>query len=139
MVRAGEEGQGRVHRHLSSGKADALPTSLPADLCIVSLSRGWSQIPALVQKGGKPRGESGQVACLSHQLSPGPWLFAALCKTRVLWAGQSGEGGIVVRWEHTPVFLPGKSHGERSLEGCTWGSQRVRHDSAAKQQEQVVR
>ena len=47
------------------------------------------------------------MACLSHQLSPGLWFFAALYKTRVLWAGQSGGGGIVVRWEHTSVFLPG--------------------------------
>lgn len=99
-----------VHPHLSPGKAEALPTSLPADLCIVSLSRSWSQIPALVQEGGKLRGGSDQVACLSHQLSPGLWLFAALYKTGVLWAGQSdggGDEGIVVRWEHTPVFLPG--------------------------------
>ena len=29
----------------------------------------------------------------------------------------------------TPVFLPGESHGQRSLEGYNpWGSQRVEHD-----------
>jgi len=29
----------------------------------------------------------------------------------------------------TPVFLPGESHGERSLAGYSpWGSQRVGHD-----------
>ena len=33
-----------------------------------------------------------------------------------------------------PVFLPGKSHGRRSLAGyCPWGHKRVRHDLAAKQ------
>ena len=36
-------------------------------------------------------------------------------------------------WHHTPVLLPGKSHGRRSLVGCCpWGhmgSQRVGHDS----------
>jgi len=27
------------------------------------------------------------------------------------------------KWEPTPVFLPGKSHGQRSLEGySSWGS-----------------
>ena len=32
-----------------------------------------------------------------------------------------------------PVFLPGKSHGQRSLVGYSpWGSQRVRHDLATK-------
>ena len=33
------------------------------------------------------------------------------------------------------VFLPGKSHGQRSLVGCIlWGQKRVRHDIATKQQ-----
>ena len=32
------------------------------------------------------------------------------------------------KWQPTPVFLPGKSHGRRSLVGyCPWG-RRVRHD-----------
>ena len=32
------------------------------------------------------------------------------------------------KWQPTPVFLPGKSHGQRSLVGCSpWGC-RVRHD-----------
>ena len=35
------------------------------------------------------------------------------------------------QWHPTPVLLPGKSHGWRSLVGCSpWGSQRVRHDWA---------
>ena len=34
-------------------------------------------------------------------------------------------------WHPTPVFLPGESHGWRSLVGCSpWGSLRVRHDPA---------
>ena len=34
-----------------------------------------------------------------------------------------------------PVFLLGKSHGQRSLVGyCPWGHQRVRHNIATKQQ-----
>ena len=38
------------------------------------------------------------------------------------------------KWQTTPVFLPGKSCG-RSLEDCSpWGSIRVRHDLATKQQ-----
>ena len=39
------------------------------------------------------------------------------------------------KWQPTPVFLPGKSHGQRSLAGYSpWGHKRVRHDLAAKQQ-----
>ena len=33
------------------------------------------------------------------------------------------------KWKPTPVFLPGKSHGQRSLVGCSsWGCKRVRPD-----------
>ena len=36
----------------------------------------------------------------------------------------------------TPVFLPGESHGQRSLVGYSpWSSQRVRHHLATKQQQ----
>ena len=37
----------------------------------------------------------------------------------------------------TPVFLPGKSHGQRSLKGYSpWGCKRVRHYLSTKQQQQ---
>ena len=37
------------------------------------------------------------------------------------------------KWHPTPVFLPGKSHGQRSLVGYSpWGCKRVRHDLATK-------
>ena len=33
------------------------------------------------------------------------------------------------KWQPTPVFLPGKSHGQRSLVGYSpWGCSRVRYD-----------
>jgi len=35
------------------------------------------------------------------------------------------------KWQPTPVFLPGKSHGQRSVVGCSpWGCKRVEHDLA---------
>ena len=38
-------------------------------------------------------------------------------------------------WQPTPVFLPGKSHGQRSLAGYSpWGHRRVGHDLVTKQQ-----
>ena len=38
------------------------------------------------------------------------------------------------KWQPTPVFLPGKSHGQRSLTGYSpLGHKRVRHDSATEQ------
>ena len=40
------------------------------------------------------------------------------------------------KWQHTAVFLPGKSHGQRSLVGYSpWGRKRVRHNLATKQQQ----
>ena len=39
------------------------------------------------------------------------------------------------KWPPTPVFLPGKSHGQKSLEGYSpWGHKRVGHNLATKQQ-----
>ena len=38
-------------------------------------------------------------------------------------------------WQLTAVFLPGKSHGQRSLVGYRpWGHRRVKHDLVSKQQ-----
>ena len=35
------------------------------------------------------------------------------------------------KWQPTPIFLPGKSHGQKSLTGhSSWGSQRIKHDWA---------
>jgi len=46
-------------------------------------------------------------------------------------AGDTGDGGLIPwvrkiswrrRWQATPVFLPGESHGQRRLAGCSpWG------------------
>ena len=41
------------------------------------------------------------------------------------------------KWQLTPVFLPGKSHGQESLRGYRpWCCKRIGHDLATKQQEQ---
>ena len=41
------------------------------------------------------------------------------------------------KWKPTPVVLPGESHGQRTLVGCSlWGLKRVRQDLAAKEQQQ---
>ena len=38
------------------------------------------------------------------------------------------------KWQPTPVFLPGKSHGQRKMAGySSWGHKRVRHNSVTKQ------
>ena len=43
------------------------------------------------------------------------------------------------KWQPTPIFLPGKSHGQRDLAGYSpWGGKRVGHKLATKQQQQVL-
>ena len=40
-----------------------------------------------------------------------------------------GKISCKMKWLPMPVFLPGKSHGQSSLEGYSpWGHQRVRND-----------
>ena len=42
------------------------------------------------------------------------------------------------RWQPTPVFLPGKSHRQRSLAGySSWGNKRIGHELVTKQQQQI--
>ena len=43
------------------------------------------------------------------------------------------------KWQPTPVFLPGKFHGQRSLAGYSpWGQKRAGHNLATKQQQPEV-
>ena len=55
----------------------------------------------------------------------------------IVWEGRSpGEGKL----QPTSVFLPGESHGQKSLAGYSpWGCKRVGHDLATKQQQQSQR
>ena len=44
------------------------------------------------------------------------------------------------KWQPTLVFLPGTSHGQRSLVGYSpWGCKRVRHNLGTKQQQPIWR
>ena len=48
---------------------------------------------------------------------------------------ENNRMGKTRKWLPTPVFLPGKSHGLRSLVGYSpWGCKRVGHDLAIQQQ-----
>ena len=57
-------------------------------------------------------------------------------ETRVRSLGQ--EDPLEKESQPTPVFLPGKSHRQRSLAGHSpWGRKRVGHDLETKQQPQL--
>ena len=73
------------------------------------------------------RNWSGLKECLSQDL-------LALCTPFSIWGGAMSIGNLAVlhsrglempwrrQWHPTPVLLPGKSHGRRSLVGCSpWG------------------
>ena len=62
------------------------------------------------------------------------WVFLKFCKYYEIVMRNLIISHPVWRrrqWHPTPVLLPGKSHGRRSLVGCSpWGSLRVRHNWA---------
>ena len=57
-------------------------------------------------------------------------------ETRAQSLGQ--EDPLEKKWQHTPVFLPRKSHGQRSLAGYSpWGHKSVRHNLVTKEQQNI--
>ena len=62
-------------------------------------------------------------------------------------SASAGEMGLIAgsgrfpwrrKWQHTLLFLPGESHGQRSLVGFgLWGCKRVRHILETKQQQDL--
>ena len=49
----------------------------------------------------------------------------------------SGRPSGQRKWQYTPIFSPGKSHGERGPAGYSpWAHERAGHDLATKQQQQ---
>ena len=88
--------------------------------------------------------------CLTHQVLIRWWL-----RSKINWASlvtqwwriclprqemwvQSlvQEDPLETKWQPTPVFLPGKSHGQRSLASYSpWSRKRVGHDLVFKQQQ----
>ena len=67
------------------------------------------------------------------------WLSGkeSACQCRKAWVRSLGQEDPRRRkWQPTPVFLPGKAHGQRNLVGYSpWGCKRVRHDLVTKQQQ----
>ena len=68
-------------------------------------------------------------SCLENPRGGGAWWAAVYgvtqSRTRLKRLSSSSRGVIQKRqWQPTPVLLPGKSHGWRSLVGCSpWGCQ----------------
>ena len=71
----------------------------------------------------------------SHLIMPGASQVALVVKNLLTNAGDvrdvgsiPGQEGPLEEWQPTPAFLPGKSHGQRSLAGYSSWGRRVRRD-----------
>jgi len=88
----------------------------------VSRKEGSYELSASPQGLGFPGGSVVDFACRCWRPEFNPWVRKAAWRRT---------------WLPTPVFLPGKLHGQRSLEGyIPWGGKRVRHNLVTKQQPQ---
>ena len=73
---------------------------------------------------------------LKLQGSVEPVVFFYLC---IVQNSQQGIHGLDFLCQPTPVFFPGKSHGQKGLVGYNlWGRNRVRHDLVMKQQQIAI-
>ena len=78
---------------------------------------------------GEGNGNSLLCSCLENPRDRGAWWAAvygvAQSWTRLRWLSSLAAAGHIWwrrQWQPTPVLLPGKSHGQRSLVGCSpWG------------------
>ena len=66
---------------------------------------------------------------------PGDPVIQNMLAMQEMWVQSLGQENPWSRkWQPTPVFLPGKFHGQRSLVGSSpWGCKRVSYDLAMKQ------
>ena len=85
-------------------------------------------------------GNALQYSCLENPMGGGVW-WAAVHGVTKSWTRLSYFTLLFTfmhcsrKWQLTPVFLPGKPKGQRSLEGYSpWGCRRVGHDLPTKQQ-----
>ena len=73
---------------------------------------------------GFPGGSGGkELACQCRRLGFDPWV------RKIPWRK---------KWQPTPAFLSGTSHGQGSLAGYSPCGHRVRHDLATKQQQHLT-
>ena len=97
----GSGSQGRASEHLRTGKSQLLVASNEDVITCVY----WKLLESV---GGFPGGSDGkESACQWRRLRFDPWV------RKIPWRRE---------WQPTPVLLPGKSHGQRSLVGYSpWG------------------
>ena len=84
-------------------------------------------IPGLGRSPGVGHGNPLQYSCLENSMNRGPWwAIQSIGLQRIGhdWATKHSTAyrREIIKWQPTPVLLPGKSHGWRSLVGYSpWG------------------
>ena len=114
-------------RDQSLGRKDLLEKEMATYYSILA----W-RIPWIREPGRHPKSWT-QLSTKSWKRGPHDGIIAVIRRdTRKLLSSRR-------KWKPTPVFLSGKSNGQRNLEGCSlWGCQRVRHNLVTKQQQQTL-
>ena len=89
--------------------------TLCSEACEVLSTALLSQCTPITLKIGLPRWHGGEEpTCQCRRPGFDPWV------RKIPWRR---------KWQPSPVFLPGESHGQRSLEGYSpWGRKSFRHD-----------
>jgi len=102
---------------------DPVSPALQVDSLLLShweyLDNLWTNSDTLGEGYGNPL----QCSCLENPKDGGAWWAAVygVAQSRT-WLKQLSSSSRRRRWHPTPVLLPGKSHGWRSLVGCSpWG------------------
>ena len=86
----------------------------------------WGLIPGSGRSTGEGNGYPLQYSCLENPRDRGAWWAAIYgvtqSRTQLKWLSRSSSNVWRREWWPTPVLLPGKSHGWRSLVGYSpWG------------------
>ena len=108
-----------IHRELQG--CVAWKTLISVVRSVVSRERGFFFFSQAAGERSQPGGSAVMNPPARRRLGFDPWV------RKIPWRR---------KWQPTPVFLPGESHGQRSLEGYRpWGRKRVGHDLVTEQQQ----
>ena len=97
----------------------------PAGSVVKNLPAHEGDAGAIPEWGRYPGGgnvDPLQYSCLEKSMGRGAWRATVHGVARVGHNLETKPPPWRSKWQPTPVFLPGKVHGQRSLEGCSpWG------------------
>ena len=111
------------HMVVLGSPSGSVVKNLPADKCIIMVdSHCTAEINKMTQNFKNKQQQKKKSTCQCRRCEFNPWV------RKIAWRSKG---------QPTPIVLPGKSHGQMSLVGCTpWGLKTVQLDLATKQWQQ---